>query len=370
MGKASEVLVSLPAGGSPIVPDSMKGSEVPCSGNVLVPANLAGHGVPGLKVIPDGNRGALLPDHRTVIKDREYIISIKGVGARRPMYENPPWESTSLEPYPFSCESWFGENPWGAMSGTACWEDAAITDLADGSSIQGFHICPMLRAEPLPEEIMERAMSNHWYRRLDDPGPFYQEFRAVPSDVRLYYQSSSTLGDNVQGVLDSFGVTDVEVLDDLLDNFIRSGIAALTLGARTMQRSGGAFRMLDYHDVWLDKDSVIAPDGTLFFADIEGLDWTRMLDEGDAAKVMRTQFHRNYYEFMYGLDRLIRCRERMRGRELSWPARRAGTAAVFEMTLSDDPFLELVHGGSSLGIRLSPGLGMDDVEMKLIDLGG
>ena len=34
---------------------------------------------------------------------------------------------------------------------------------------------------------------------------------------------------------------------------------------------GGTFSGLDYFDVWIDKDAVIAPNGTVYFVDLEGL---------------------------------------------------------------------------------------------------
>ncbi|MGA1819692.1 MAG: hypothetical protein ACMUHU_01655 [Thermoplasmatota archaeon] len=370
MGKASEKLAATGSGGPPIIPGNMKSVRTPYVGMVLVPGRTLDGPEGEVSVVPDGNRGAILPEPTVSFWDRKFFISVKGVGARRPMYEDPSWFSAPSDNYPFSSESWFDENPWGAMSRTACLEDAAITELADGPSINGFHICPMVRAEPLPESIMKSAGENYWYRKLDDPGPFYQEFRLLPSDVRLYYQSSSTLGDNVHSVLGSFGIEDVETLDEFIVNYIRSGMAALTLGARTMKVRGDRFTMLDYHDVWLDKDSVIAPDGTLFFADIEGLDRSFPLYEAGAAKLMRTQFHRNFYEFMYGFDRLFRERERMRGTELSWPSRRSGACAIFEMALSGDPFLEQVPTEGSLVMRLRPDIGPRDVELKILDLGG
>ncbi|MGA1793654.1 MAG: hypothetical protein ACMUHM_06865 [Thermoplasmatota archaeon] len=370
IGKASERLAVNGSGGPPIIPKNMEGLGTPFEGKVLVPGRILDDPKEEARIVPDGNRGAIIPEPKVSYGGREFFLSIKGVGARRPMYEDPSWISVPSEYYPFATESWFDENPWGAMSRTACLEDAAITEMADGPSINGFYFCPMVRAEPLPEDIMRSARENYWYRKLDDPGPFYQEVRLLPSDVRLYYQSSSTLGDNVHAVLGSFGIDDVEMLDEFIQNYIRSGMAALTLGARTLKCTGKRFVMLDYHDVWLDKDSVISPDGNLFFADIEGLDWTFPLDEAGAAKLMRTQFHRNFYEFMYGFDRLVRERERMRGTDLSWASRRSGACAMFEMALSGDPFLDPVPSGRSLIVRLVPDVGPRNVELKILDLGG
>jgi len=48
---------------------------------------------------------------------------------------------------------------------------------------------------------------------------------------------------------------------------------ALTLWARSLRTIGNVRAGLDLQAVWFDKDSVIAPDGSLFFTDLEGLDW-------------------------------------------------------------------------------------------------
>ena len=34
----------------------------------------------------------------------------------------------------------------------------------------------------------------------------------------------------------------------------------------------GRYTGLDFNDVWLDKDAVISPDGTVYFVDLEGIE--------------------------------------------------------------------------------------------------
>jgi hypothetical protein len=370
IGKGRERLSIVRSGGDPITSDPFKGIETILTGNVILPERIVKEPNGTISVIPDGNRGAILPDHKIEWKGREYLLSVKGVGARRPMYDHITDGIGSPDEYPFTSESFFGENPWGAMSKRACQDDKLITESAEGSSINGFHICPMHSAEPLPEEIMARARSTFWYRQFPDPGPFYQQIRLVPSDVRLFYQSSSTLGDNVRTVMEAFGVSNVNDLDDMISNYIRSGIAALTLSVRTLKKEGHRFSILDYFDVWLDKDSVLAPDGTLFFADIEGLDRAYYHDVDDLVKKIKAQYQRNFYEFMFGLDRLIRYREDLKGKELSWPARRAGLGAMFEMSLSDDPYLDIFEKSGALFLKPLIEFDVPTIELKVIDTEG
>jgi hypothetical protein len=240
----------------------------------------------------------------------------------------------------FCSEAWFGENPWGAMGRKACLEDCEITELSGPGGINGFHICPMVRACPLPPDIVDRAMGRYWYRRYAG-GAYYQQQRLLPSDVRLYYQSESTLGHRTGAVIFAFGLQDPAALDGFIDRYIRSGFAALTLVPRSLRGSGRDRRALEYQDVWLDKDSVLAPDGTLFFADIEGLAWVPVTDDAHLSELTRRQFERNFYEFMYGLHRLLGERDRMAGRKPSAEGRRKDVAARVELALERDRSLRL-----------------------------
>ena len=351
VGRSREELSAIPCEGEQLVPSNLAKLSTGLEGMVLVPPACSPGPARRLLVLPDGNRGAILPGIRVELWGRSFFLGVKGVGARSPMYDEGtpgPWEPS------FFSEVWFGENPWGAMGRQACLEDRALTELTGPGGIAGFHICPMVRACPLPPPVMELARGRYWYRRFAG-GPYYQEQRLLPSDVRLYYQSESTLGHRTAAVLSAFGIGEVPALDGFIDNYIRSGIAALTLIPRSLSGEGPGRRALDYQDVWLDKDSVLAPDGTLFFADIEGLDWVAVPDAGLLAALTRRQFERNFYEFMYGLHRLLGERDRMAERVLTVEARRADAAARLDLALERDRFarpelsrraLDLVSGGA------------------------
>jgi hypothetical protein len=286
------------------------------------------------------------------------------------MFSSVPWEEPDDTSSPFTSESYFGENPWGSVSRRTCLDDASITDLAYPYSIKGFQICPVIRAEPLPEDITTSAMAEYSYRRQDGDGPFFQEVRLMPSNVRLFYQSGTTLGKDTQRVLKHFAVGSREDLDDFIINYVRTGMAALTLSCRTARKEGGGITGLDYHDVWLDKDSVISPQGELFFADIEGLDWAYPVPEERFAVSMTAQFNRNYYEFMYVLDRLIKERELTSGSPVSNHGRRETAASLFEVSLTEDRYLDLERKNGMLMMTLVPDLDRCWTEIRLIDLGG
>lgn len=379
MGKARETLSIISAGGRPIVPDIMGDSQHHVERTLLLPPEVVPDDIDVLRpveIIPDGNRGAFVPDLEVEWGDRWWVVGLKGIGARHPMFGEGHLGASRLarpEGRTFSSEAWFGENPWGAMSEQGCHEDAQITDLVgEDGSIAGFRICPMLRAEPLPDWLMEGAKDRYWYRRLDRPGPYYQQLRLMPSDVRLFYASEFTLGTRAREVLDAFSVNTVEDIDAFVDNYMASGMAALTLAARTAGPSEEwGHRALDYDDVWLDKDSVLAPDGTLYFADIEGVWWVPIRDQAEAEHRMKRQFNRNLYEFMYGLDCLLDERDTMTGREATRDARRQELALRMELALAGDEHLAIEERGGRVDLRITP----DDEELaqitiKLMDMNG
>lgn len=376
LGKAREELVAIPTDSDSMVPENMKNVRSGFEDQLLVSKKVS-ESITGdfkkISVIPDGNRGAILPDTNVQLWGRSFVVGLKGIGARISMYEDEKLGfqgvAFSREPI-FSSESWFGENPWGAMSHQGCMEDLRITEIAEHNGINGFHICPMIKATPLPKWLMKEALSRFWYRRLDRPGPYYQQTRLMPSDVRLFYQSESTLGSKTTGVLKAFGISNQEDLDAFIDNYIRSGMAALTLIPRTMkQHDTWDYIGLDYVDVWLDKDSVIAPDGVLYFADIEGLDWVPLRDETEAALRIKRQFNRNFYEFMYGLDGLLRERQYLPGLITPRWELRQELAARMELALERDEFLRLERETDSIYISvLMKNKDLPEVKIKLLDL--
>jgi hypothetical protein len=169
--------------------------------------------------------------------------------------------------------------------------------------------------------------------------------------------------------LEAFCISDAEDLDKFIENYIRSGMAALTLLSRTIREGDTfGFKGLDFSDVWLDKDSVIASDGTLFFADIEGLEWIPIRDNDEAKVRMRRQFDRNYYEFVYSLDRLLRERSKMTEHNITGRELRRGLAARLEMALVDDSFLEVRQSDDSLRVRIEPwGNLVEGIVVKMLD---
>lgn len=96
------------------------------SGHVLLPGQIISTG-PGsdlnleLEGIPDDNRSMVFPDITTEIDGRGYALSIKGLGARTPLYGSSPADICSFgktcgqsNARELTNELWFGEAPYGA----------------------------------------------------------------------------------------------------------------------------------------------------------------------------------------------------------------------------------------------------------------
>ncbi len=358
----------------------------PVSGCVLLPQQrkINGHEIDGLEMtelegIPDDNRSMVFPGITTEIDGRGYALSIKGLGARTPLYGSVPsdfcfsnkknFRSNARE---LTNELWFGEAPYGAQGEISADFDLELTGLAKGCNINGFYICPVIEVNEFPEDIIKEQAGKFWYRRYR--GKYMQEHRLVPSNIRLYHQSKMTLGQTTAGVLKAFGIDSPELLDSFIDNYISSGIAALTLFARTLRYGKYRYEGLDYVNVWLDKDSLIAPDGTIHFVDIEGLDWVSSGCEISAEKRMYLQFNRNYYEFMYGLDALLRHRCLLTNTHTGYSIYsiediRSTLAVRFEMALNKDPFIKLINSGDAIDIVILPLIReVSPVIVRLVDL--
>lgn len=358
------------------------GPAAPTAGQVLV---RSAPGEPGpYAAVPDDNRGAVIPGLVVPIGGRGYAVGLKGVGARVPLYGDSTRDYTlrdelgrpppagvdvpSEDPRLLTRELWYGEAPYGGQGTVSGTYGLQVTDLADGVSINGFHICPVLELNEFPEEVTALAADQFWYRRYD--GPILQEQRLVPSNVRLFHQSEVTLGQHLPEVLRAFGVDTPPKLDSFIDAYTRSGVAALTLFVRTMRPVPFGIHGLDYANVWLDKDCLVAPDGTLHFADLEGLEWVLAGQDWTVEEHVREQFEHNFYEFMYGLDLLVRESERRAGRTPDQAQRRRSLVPRLELALERDRFVRLETGTAGADLVVLPPMGdAKDVVVRLLDLG-
>jgi hypothetical protein len=213
----------------------------------------------------------------------------------------------------------------------------------DLTSIHGFRIAPLVKIVFLPEGLENEIKKLYWYRRFE--GRIVQETRLVPSNVRVYFHSGITIGGTVSSVFDLFGIDGNDKAMGFLKNFVKSGIAFLTLFSRSMKRNeDGTFSGLDFYDVWLDKDAVIAPDGTVYFVDLEGLDWIT-IPERNVKEKISDQVYRSLYEFMYAYEQIERERS---GRFGVMTDRKVQFEYLLREALKDDEVIDLEREGKSL----------------------
>lgn len=201
----------------------------------------------------------------------------------------------------------------------------------------------------------------------------------MPSDVRVFHGGSRTLGRTPEEALAAFGVTDVPALDAFVDRYLATGIALLTLAARSARPRAlasegsrspwtegaggheGAQVGLDFDDAWLDKDAVVAPDGTLAFADLETLDERPLTPE----RIAR-QIGRNHYELFATLDVLLDIRDAWAGTSPTRAGRRASVITRVELALAHDPVARPHVSDEGLDLDVTPPGGVP-TRVRLVD---
>jgi len=358
LGHPSERLVGRPGARSLRPRNGSLGGAYPTRGLLLEPG---GDG-PVFAGVPDDNRSVVLPGATVAVGGHRYAVSVKGIGARTPLYGASPFDSPDFPPRLQTDELWMGEAPYGAQGEIPVARGLEVTSLAKGCSLNGFFLCPLLEANAFPAG----AERPYWYRRYW--GERFQEQRLVPSNIRLYHQSDMTLGQHPEAVLTAFGVDTAEATEAFLGSYLSSGIAALTLLARSLQETASGLRGLDYADVWLDKDSLLARDGTIHFADLEGLVW-RPVARDSLEIALRDQFDRGYYEFLFGADLLLRVAERRQGRSMGQGERRRALATRFLAALAGDSFTRCEENAAGLDLVVRTMIPAGETVLRLIDGG-
>ncbi len=327
--------------------------------------------------IEDDNRGAIFPEPFARIDEHEFFLSVKGIGSTTDPFSMKPLTrvhagsligerktrmkllSSSSESNRFiTGELWLRGSPYGGQG----LEHASIamnaTQFAKGTSINGFRIAPILSVNFVPEELEKAVKSIFWYRKYY--GRIVQEIRLVPSNIRIYFHSQNTIGGNANQVFNLFSINSPEKAFQFEIHFIRSAIAMLTLFPRTLTRCDNDFyEGLDFYDVWLDKDAVIAPDGTIFFVDLEGIEAIQVRREKVKLKI-EEQIFRSLYEFMFAYEQIDQERRKRFGGE-------ENPRIQFEILLREavkaDPFIVLEDDGNALNMLVKNTLNDEDLNM-------
>jgi len=318
--------------------------------------------------VEDDNRSAIDPTPAATLDGQPFFLSVKGVGssidpfAHRPLDRARAAELTEDDDTRrrlagavdepgglLTGELWLRGSPYGGQGLPHALTALRVSERADLTDLRGFRIAPVVKVAFLPPELERRLRTVYWYRRFRDR--FVQELRLVPSNVRFYFHGRKTLGSDVAHVFDLFGIDSAARAHRFQTNFVRSGVALLTLFARTMELDAAKDRYtgLDFWDVWLDKDAVIAPDGTAYFVDLEGIEPIRV-DAVDIAEKLDDQIFRSLYEFMFAYEQIDQERVRRFGEVGS---RRRRFEAILEEALREDRFVGVRREGRSvvLGLR-------------------
>jgi hypothetical protein len=352
--------------------------QMPELGRVYLPDSVK----PFTDTDPIGTRELLMDDNRSAVSREPYMaidgtdfyFSVKGIGSTtspfsrqllgkeeissllksstvREKIMNAKEKEMKLPRY-LTGELWSRGCPYGSQGlefATIAMKAAEMSD-ASTTSIHGFRIAPLVNIIKLPKSLQENVTQVYWYRRFKQE--MVQEARLIPSNVRIYFHSDWTIGDDTGELFDFFRIDDNDKAMAFLRNFVKSGVAILTLFVRSMSDNGnGTYSGLDFYDVWLDKDAVLAPDGTIFWADLEGLQAITIggKDRADLElnieENMEHQIYRSLYEFMYAYEQIERERVKRFGHMTD---RKIQFEYLLVDALKDDEVVELHRSADSL----------------------
>ncbi len=374
-------------GAGTITNKHFKGFQMPEFEKIYLPDSVK----PFTDAEPIGTKELLIDDNRSAVSRQPYMsidgidfyFSVKGIGSTTSPFSRQllrkeeicsllkpgitkqrimdAKEKEMRFPRYLTGELWMRGCPYGSQGlefASIAMKAAEMSD-ASTTSIHGFRIAPLVKIVKLPEALQREVTRVYWYRRFRQE--MVQETRLIPSNIRIYFHSDWTIGDDTGELFDFFHIDNNDRAMDFLENFVKSGIAILTLFVRSMSDNGnGTYSGLDFIDVWLDKDAVLAPDGTIFWADLEGLQATtiggkdRAEVEFNVEENMEHQIYRSLYEFMYAYEQIERERVRRFGHITD---RKTQFEYLLKDALKDDEVVDLNRSQDSLELVIGNILG-------------
>ena len=342
------------------------------------------------ELLIDDNRSAVSREHYMTIDGTDFYFSVKGIGSTTSPFSRQLFKKEEISgllksgeikdrianakemdmkfPRYLTGELWSRGCPYGSQGlefASIAMKAAEMSD-ASTTSIHGFRIAPLVKIIRLPKSMQEEITQVYWYRRFKQE--MVQEARLIPSNVRIYFHSDWTIGDDTGELFDFFHIDNNVKAMDFMKNFVKSGIAVLTLFVRSIRNNGnGTYTGLDFYDVWLDKDAVLAPDGTIFWADLEGLQEITIggKDRSDlefnVEEKMEHQIYRSLYEFMYAYEQIERERTKRFGRSTD---RKIQFEYLLKDALKNDEVCSLHRGPESLELVIGNILGEEKLTKK------
>ncbi len=351
---------------------------------------------PFTEMDPIGTKELLIDDNRSAVSRLPYLtidgtdfyFSVKGIGSTtspfsRQLFKNEEIcslvKSNSIKhrimnareeksPRYLTGELWSRGCPYGSQGLEFASIAMKAAEMSDSSttSIHGFRIAPLVKIIKLPKALQKEVTQVYWYRRFKRE--MVQEARLIPSNIRIYFHSDWTVGDDTGELFDFFHIDNNDKAMGFLKNFVKSGIAILTLFVRSMSKNGnGTYTGFDFYDVWLDKDAVLAPDGTIFWADLEGLQEitiggkNRADLEFNIEENMEHQIYRSLYEFMYAYEQIERERIKRFGHITD---RKIQFEYLLRDALKNDEVIDLHRSPDSLELVIGNILGEEKLTKK------
>jgi hypothetical protein len=353
---------------------------------------------PFTEVDPMGTKELLIDDNRSAVSREPYLtidgtdfyFSVKGIGSTTSPFSRQLFKKEEIcsllknnnirdrimnvkakemnFPRYLTGELWSRGCPYGSQGLEFASIAMKATEMSDASttSIGGFRIAPLVTIVKLPKALQKEVTQVYWYRRFKQE--MVQEARLIPSNVRIYFHSDWTIGDDTGELFDFFHIDNNDKAMGFLKNFVKSGIAILTLFVRSMRSNdSGTYTGLDFYDVWLDKDAVLAPDGTIFWADLEGLQEItiggkdRVDLEFNIEESMEHQIYRSLYEFMYAYEQIERERVKRFGHITD---RKIQFEYLLRDALKDDEIVDLHRSPDSLELVIGNILGEEKLTKK------
>jgi hypothetical protein len=333
-----------------------------------------------ISAIRDENRNAIIPELSLKIDNKPFYLSIKGCGAYEDMFSG---EKLTIPKLKAACrkqeilskveqlsntsglimaESWMGESPYGAQGYTNGYDELEFSKIASMHSINGAYIFPAIALVQIPKEVEKVAQNFFWFRTYKDH--FYQVLRLVPSNIRLYFESDNVMA-NPNSIFKLFGINSLQAIEEFEINFIKSGVSLLTLFTRSAKVQGNEVTGICYQDVWFDKDCVVAPDGIIYFADIEGFVWKR-IPLNRYIDIQTKEWQKLVYEFLYALVQIDSYRHHLEERKLDWSKQREELSFMFYEALSKDFFTYSDNLNNNLTIVIE-GKDLPSIEIPIIE---
>src|SRR6267143_3146520 len=191
---------------------------------------------PFTEVGPTGTKELLIDDNRSAVSREPYLtidgtdfyFSVKGIGSTTSPFSRQLFRKEEIcsilrsnrirerimnvkekemnFPRYITGELWSRGCPYGSQGLEFATIAMTATEMlaASSTSIHGFRIAPLVKVVKLPKALQREVTQVYWYRRFKQE--MVQEERLIPSNIRIYFHSDWTIGDDTGELFDFFRV--------------------------------------------------------------------------------------------------------------------------------------------------------------------